>query len=133
MLKINLLNLFTWLIALFLFSTCSNKNSCESHLMGSISEIDYADTLHLGGMFTYHFKVAGFNGCSSLESITAKQTGKSIVITGNIYNNGCTCSMLYPFFNGTYVFIPDSIGTYYLNFVNDLHEKYLTDTVEVIK
>ncbi len=100
--------------------------------MGSITEIENIDTLRLGSSHIYHIKVAGFNGCSSLESVTSVETGNSIVITGNIYNKGCTCTDLFPYFNGEYVFIPDTTGIFYLKFVNDLHEKYLTDTVLVV-
>lgn len=121
--------------ALFLgiaFSSCTTEDKCESSLIGSITEIEYKDTLHSGSSYSYQIKVAGFNGCSELESINAKQTGYSINITGKIRNKGCTCTMIYPVFDGIYIFKPETTGTYYLKFFNDYNEKYLIDTVVVI-
>ncbi len=111
--------------------SCHKESDCDSHLMGSISEIDYKDTVQLGSFAIYHLKVAGFNGCSQLESITDKVNGKEVIVTGTIYNKGCVCTMVAPFFEGTYTFTPNSTGTYLIKFTKDLNAVYLVDTVYV--
>lgn len=124
--------LFGALLLCTALNGCSTKDDCNSSLIGSITEIEYKDTLKPGVTYSYHIKVAGFNGCSELESISAKQTGNSITITGKIHNKGCTCTMIYPIFDGIYNFKPETTGTYYLKFFNDYNEKFLIDTVVVI-
>lgn len=99
--------------------------------MGSISEIQYKDTIQLGSSEIYQIKVAGFNGCSHLESISENITGKEIIITGTIYNKGCVCTLIAPFFDAIYTFNPTTTGTYILKFTKDLKAVYLIDTVYV--
>ncbi len=124
--------LFWALLLCTTLNSCKTKDDCNSSLIGSITEIEHLDTLKTGTAYGYHIKVAGFNGCSELESISAKQTGFSITITGKIRNKGCVCTMIAPVFDGIYTFKPETAGTYYLKFFNDFNEKYLIDTVVVI-
>ncbi|MBC7382685.1 MAG: hypothetical protein H7296_06770 [Bacteroidia bacterium] len=118
---------------ILLFSRCTKESDCDNHLLGSISEIEYKDSLKLGMSLTYQLKIKGFSNCSSVESVIGKQTGNTIYIKANIFNRGCKCDQSLPTFNGSYIFKPDTAGTYYLSFLNDLPAKYITDMVVVFK